>query len=385
MIFTNGRVVLPDGVREDLEVEVAGERIVALSRRGSARPGETIHDLAGDFLVPGFIDLHLHGGAGRDTMEAVPEAFRAICDFHAAGGTTSLLLTTASAPLPTIRQTVAAVRAARTALPQVAGVHLEGPFLSPRKPGAQRLDCFLEPTPALVEEILEDADLLRIVTLAPELPGALEAIREMTRRGVRVSGGHSDASASVVAQAWEAGLRQTTHTFNCMSTTHRRGIYREGGLLEFALGEPGLVCEVIADGHHVRPELLRVLYRAKGPDHICLITDATAGAGLAQGSAFSLAGRDCVVDDGVCKLADGSALAGSAARMIDCVRTMKEATEAPLEEIVRMASTNPARVLGLEAEKGRIAVGLQADLVVLDPALEVKRTYLAGALLSTGR
>jgi N-acetylglucosamine-6-phosphate deacetylase len=172
-------------------------------------------------------------------------------------------------------------------------------------------------------------------------------------------------------------MRSLTHTFNCMSSSRRRGIYRVGGLLEFSLSEPQISCELIADGHHVSETLMKMLYRAKGPGGICLVTDATAGAGLPNGSQFLLFGRDCFVEGGVCLLSDRSALAGSASRMIDLVRTMVMKVNVRLHEAIAMATENPARAIGLE-RKGRLKVGADADLVVLSPELEVVRTFSGG-------
>jgi N-acetylglucosamine-6-phosphate deacetylase len=172
-------------------------------------------------------------------------------------------------------------------------------------------------------------------------------------------------------------MRSVTHTFNCMSSARRRGVYRLGGLLEFALSEPQISCELIADGHHVSPTLMKMLYRAKGPGGICLVTDATAGAGLPDGSQFSLFGNSCIVERGVCLLSDRSALAGSAARMIDLVRTMVKNVSVPLHEALAMATKNPARAVGLET-KGHMVVGADADFVVLSPELEVVGTFAGG-------
>jgi N-acetylglucosamine-6-phosphate deacetylase len=177
-------------------------------------------------------------------------------------------------------------------------------------------------------------------------------------------------------------MRSVTHIFNCMSSARRRGIYRVGGLLEFALSEPQISCELIADGHHVSATLMKMLYRAKGPGGICLVTDATAGAGLPDGSRFSLFGKDCIVERGVCFLADRSALAGSAARMIDLIRTLVR-VEIPLHQAVTMATENPARAVGLET-KGRLVAGTDADLVVLSPDLQVLRTFAGGEEIWSG-
>ena len=363
MIFRNGRLIFPDGIRDGLELVARDGRISDL-RKAGRDDGEEVIDLGGNFLAPGFIDLHLHGAVGRDTMEASADAFRAICDYHASGGTTSLLLTTVSAPIVEIVRVLEAVERLRESLPQVIGVHVEGPFISKTKCGAQRKEFIAEPNAESTSELLRFADVIKIVTLAPEIPGALDLIDRLREKNIRISGGHSDANDDEARAAFQHGMRQATHTFNCMSSAHREGIYRVAGLLEFAMSEPEILCELIADGHHVLPTLMKMLYRAKGADGICLVTDATAGAGLPNESHFSLGGRDCVVRDGVCLLADGSALAGSASRMIDLVRTMVEQVEVPLHQAVQMATQNPARALGIDKTKGSLAIGADADLVV---------------------
>jgi N-acetylglucosamine-6-phosphate deacetylase len=382
MIFTNARLIFPDGIRDGLEVVVEEGKIAAISERSSAHRKHEIVDLHGNYLAPGFIDLHVHGALGRDTMEASAEAFRSICDFHASGGTTSLLLTTATAPLNEILKVLQAVRDFRSAITPIVGVHVEGPFISKAKAGAQRAEFIQDPSPAAVRQLLEYADVLKRVTIAPELPGALEAIEVFHAHGISVSGGHSDVWDEDARAAFDRGMRSVTHTFNCMSSARRRGVYRVAGLLEFALSEPDISCELIADGHHVSPTLMKMLYRAKGPQGICLVTDATAGAGLPNGSRFALFGKDCIVENGVCLLADHSALAGSAARMIDLVRMMVREVNVPLNEAIAMATENPARAIGLET-KGRLIVGADADLVVLSPQLDVVRTFRCGEIVSS--
>ena len=384
MIFTNTRLIFPDGIRDGLEVVVEEGRIAAIQpptpklRRTGERVCENeIVDLDGNYLAPGFIDLHVHGALGRDTMEASAEAFCSICDFHASGGTTSLLLTTATAPLNEIVKVLQAVRDFQPAIRPIAGVHVEGPFISKAKSGAQRAEFIQDPSPAAVRQLLEHADALKRVTIAPELSGALEAIEFFQAHGISVSGGHSDAWDEDARAAFNRGMRSVTHTFNCMSSARRRGVYRVAGLLEFALSEPDISCELIADGHHVSLTLMKMLYRAKGAKGICLVTDATAGAGLPEGSQCTLFGKDCIVENGVSLLADRSALAGSAARMIDLVRMMVREVNIPLNEAIAMATENPARAIGLET-KGRFFVGADADFVVLSPQLDVVRTYRCG-------
>jgi N-acetylglucosamine-6-phosphate deacetylase len=376
MIFRNGRLIFPDRIRDGLELVVHRGKIADIRPQTTKRQRGVV-DLAGDYLAPGFIDLHVHGGKGRDTMEASGDAFRAICDFHASGGTTSLLLTTASAPVDAIYNVLNAVRDSRTSLSQIAGVHVEGPFISKSKRGAQRAKFIQDPSPATVEELLEHVDVIKRVTLAPELPGALDAIEKFAARGISVSGGHSDAWEEDARAAFARGMRSTTHTFNCMSSARKRGPYRVAGLLEYAMSQPRIICELIADGRHVSTTLMKLLYRAKRRRGICLVTDATAGAGLAEGSKFSLYGHACVVSGGVALLSDQSALAGSVSRMIDLVRTMARAVEVPLHEAVGMATQTPARAIRLE-HKGRLALRLDADLVVLSPQLEVRKTFCRG-------
>jgi N-acetylglucosamine-6-phosphate deacetylase len=380
MIFTNARLIFSEGIRDGLDVVVEHGKIAAISERSLAHRKHEVIDLNGNYLAPGFIDVHVHGALDRDTMEASAEAFRAVCDFHASGGTTSLLLTTATAPVDAIIKVLEAVRDCRPAISAVAGVHVEGPFISKAKAGAQCTEFIQDPSPAAVRQLLEHADVLKRVTIAPELPEALEAIEAFRARGISVSGGHSDAWDEDARAAFDRGMRSVTHTFNCMSTAQRRGIYRVAGLLEFALSESDISCELIADGHHVSPTLMKMLYRAKGPRGICLVTDATAGAGLPETSQFALFGKNCIVENGVCILADRSALAGSAARMIDLIRMMVGEVNVPLNEAIAMATENPARAIGLET-KGRLTVGADADLVVLSPRLDVVQTFGGGELV----
>lgn len=373
MIIANARLILADRIADDLEVVIADGIIADIRKRSAC---EAI-DLKGNYLAPGFIDLHVHGAVSRDSMEASGEAFQAICDYHASGGTTSLLLTTVTAPIPKIVDVLRTVRECQETIPQIAGVHIEGPFISRKRRGAQSEQFIRDPDAKSVSALLEHAEVIKRFTLAPELPGACDLMDRLNEKGIAISGGHSDANDEEARKGFEHGMRHVTHTFNAMSSAHRRGPYREAGLLEFALSEPQIMCELIADQRHVSTTLMKMLYRTKGPGGICLVTDAIAGAGLPEGARFSFLGLDCTVHDGVCLLTDKSALAGSASRMIDLVRVMVNAVNVPLHEAIAMATSNPASALASQT-KGKLYQGADADLVVLSPELEVLETFVAG-------
>lgn len=381
MILANARLVFSDGLRRG-NVRLGKGRITDISENPLVvLKDEKVLDLAGEFLAPGFIDLHIHGALRRDSMEASAEAFAEICRFHARGGTTALALTTVTATDVAIRRTLAAVQRFREKAPvgaRVLGVHLEGPYFSREKPGAHVPGLIREPRRAEWERWLEEPGLVTQMTVAPELPGALELIEALAARGIIASGGHTDAWDEEAAAGFAHGMRQATHTFNCMSSTRHRGPFRAAGMLEFALGEPEMLCELIADGRHVSPTLMRMLYHAKGPDGIVLVTDAAGGAGLPEGEHFFVGDIEGVVRDEVALTADGRTLCSSTAPMIRLVRNMVQLVEVPLVEAVRMATRNPARALRLEARKGLLAVGADADLVSFTDDFAVTRTFVGG-------
>lgn len=381
MLFRNARLILSDRILPPCSLRVSEGKIAAFGDTLAPQAGEAAMDLGGRFLSPGFVDLHIHGAQRRDAMEATPEAFASICQFHATGGTTSLALTTVTAPAGAISAVLEAagrIDPNATGGARLLGIHIEGPYFSLEKPGAHAPELIRNPLPEEYGPWLKYRDRITQMTLAPELPGALSLIEALVGAGIRASGGHSDAWDEEAAAGFAHGMRQVTHTYNCMSSARRRGAFRVAGLLEFALGEPEILCELIADGYHVSPTLMKALYRAKGPGGIALVTDAGGGAGLANGEAFALGEIQGVVDGGVALTADRKALCSSTSRMNQLVRNMVELVDVPLFEAVRMATLNPARALGLEEEIGVLQPGARADLVVLDDGLEVVMTFVDG-------
>jgi len=384
MILAHATLVAPQGLIPGGWIGFSSEGLITSLGVGTPPLDPVTIDLRGAFLSPGFVDLHIHGALQRDTMEASEEAFSIIANYHATGGTTSLLLTTISAPMKDIHRVLETARHFPNthAGARVLGIHVEGPYFSPDKPGAHELELIHPPTdPDEVAGLLAYADVIRQLTIAPELDGALSLIERARERGILVSGGHSNCWAGDAEAARAHGMTQVTHTYNCMSSARRLGVFREAGLLEYALSEPDLACELIADGRHVSPTLMRALYQAKGPDKIQLITDATGGAGLAAGMRYSLGKIHCIVSEGVGMLEDGSAIAGSTCRMIDGVRQLVEVVGIPLQEAVQMATYNPACALGLETEIGVLQTGARADFVIFNDRFEVAQTWVGGQIV----
>lgn len=381
-LLVNARLCLPDGRIERGAVRMGGGRISAAGPQVIVDPHDEIVDVNGAFVAPGFIDMHIHGALGRDAMEATPEAFETICRYHASGGTTALALTTVCASWLDIGRVLDCARDWRGTSgvtgARLLGVHVEGPYFSPEKRGAHRPEFLRVPEPNDIDHWIRYTDIITKITLAPELPGMERLIPELVAAGIAVSGGHSDAWDEDARRAFAAGMRQVTHTFNCMSSARRCGAHRVAGLLEAAFADSAVVCEVIADGHHVSPTLLRMLWNAKGADHVALVTDASAGAGMEAGAEFDLGEVHCRVGDGVAFTADGEAMAGSTCRMIDGVRTLVESGGVSLADAVKCATLTPARVLGIDDDCGALAAGMRADLVAFDGSFRVCGTWVGG-------
>ncbi len=380
MYTITGDIVTPDGVLEGgaLTVDDAGDIAEVGARRTTpARSGDI--DAHGLLVLPGFVDMHVHGGGGADFMHGTPEAVRQVARTHARFGTTALLATTMTASRG---DTDAAIRAARAVMEagrgedeaRVLGIHLEGPYICAAKRGAQP-EAFVRPPDAgeLTHWIALSGQTVRQITLAPELPGAEAVIRLARSSGVIVSIGHTDATAADVGAAIAWGATRATHTFNAMRGLH----HREPGTVGAVLARPEVVCEIIADGVHLDPLIVRLIVAAKGAAGTALITDAIEGAAMPDGE-YALGGQAVIVRDGTAAFADGT-LAGSVLTMNRAFRNVIGWAGVSPPDAARLSSGNAARQLGLGDRFGEIVPGRAADLAILHPDTgEVAWTLVGG-------
>jgi N-acetylglucosamine-6-phosphate deacetylase len=359
-LLEGGRVVTPDGVLDPGWIRLAGPLIDAVGR-GDPHERQRAVDLHGQWVLPGFIDMHVHGGGGASFTEGTSDQARQAAAFHRGQGSTTVLASLVTAPLAEL-EARAGLLAGLADEGVIAGLHLEGPFLSPVRRGAQDPRHMIAPDVAVFERLHAAArGHLRVITLAPELPGALAVIRAATRAGVTVAIGHTDANAEVTLTAIDAGATHATHLFNGMRPPH----HREPGAVGALLDRDEVTCEVIADGVHLDDIAVRLTARAAGPGRLVLVSDAMAAAGMPDGS-YQLGSQRVTVAGGVARLLeDRAAIAGSTATLADVVRHAIAAA-LPVPDVAAAASTIPARVLGLADRTGALRPGLAADLVVCD-------------------
>jgi N-acetylglucosamine-6-phosphate deacetylase len=372
-------------------VGIDGDRIRSLGTE-RAPGGVDVIDLQGGYLAPGFIDLHVHGGDGSDFMDGTAEAFVAICRAHARHGTTSL------APTSTVARHDQQVRflelcrrfmSESTGAARVLGAHLYGPYFNREARGCHPGGQVRAPMPADYEEFLVFADAIRTATVAPELRGAEAFVRACRAKGIRCNAGHSYATFEEMESAVGWGVRHVDHLFCAMSDRARlrqsQTYPMRGGVLEATLFFDELTTEVIADGKHLNPELLRLAYKVKGPDRLALVTDANRALDMADGEYWfgpTDGGERIIRRDGVGLMPDGKALASGVVGLDHGIRTfLHSVPAASLVEVMRMVTVTPARILGLDGEIGSIAEGKRADVVVLDAGLNVQRIFVGGEMV----
>lgn len=377
-IIIKGQLVSPGCLIRTGWLELQGDVIRKVGFDHVLPPGAgQVFDFGESYVCPGFIDLHVHGGGGYDVMDGSREALEAVARFHARGGTTAFLGTTMSAAGPRLKKALVAAAEHRRRLNQAGatmlGIHMEGPYLNLVKKGAHAPEGLKLPDTGELEELLAGTgDVVKMVTLAPELPGSLDLIKFLTRRGVRTAVGHSVAGNDDLAAAAAAGLSHGTHMFNAMGGFHHRDPGTAGHLLLI----PGITVDVIADGVHVHPAAISMLVKLKGIDRVVLITDAIRAVGLPKGC-YELGGQEVFVQAGEARLA-GGALAGSTLTMNRAVGYMVRSVGLSIGQAVQMASLNPARVLGMDDRHGRLESGFTASVTVIDRDFNVAATFVEG-------
>jgi N-acetylglucosamine-6-phosphate deacetylase len=389
LLFANGNIVLPDRILAEGQVGVFGGRIDLLQEtRRAPSAGRTTVDLAGGYLTPGLIDVHVHGGAGHDFMDGTETAFRAICQAHARHGTTSLLPTTTVAShdqhlafLDTCRR----LKGQDTGGARILGAHFYGPYFAKEARGCHPGDTVRPPRADEYEQYLAHGCITR-ATVAPELPGAEAFVRACRARGIGCNAGHSYATFAQMEAARGWGVSHVDHLFCAMSDRARLRVEQtypmRGGVMEATLFFDDLTTEVIADGKHLQRELLLLAYKIKGPDRLALCTDCNRALDMPDGPYIfgpKDGGEPILRRDGVGIMPDGKSLASGVVGMIECVQTFHRLTGVPLVEVIRMASLTPARIAGVENDMGSIAVGKRADLLVLDRELNVRQVYVNGS------
>lgn len=384
-LIVNAQVITPTGVLDKGWIRVKDGIIAEL---GTSQEGtqpnplnlETI-DAEGMWVLPGFIDVHVHGGYGHDFMDSDEDGLNAITKFHASHGTTSILATTLTASREELTGVLERVsRYMSSAMPysQVIGVHFEGPFINEKWKGAQNPVFIVPPQVEWLEDWVKCyPGILKIQTLAPESEGALDYITRLVENGIVPSCGHTDATYEQIVAAADRGLRHAVHTFNAMSALH----HRAPGTVGAVLTDERIVAEVIADGHHVHPAGIKLITSAKGVSGVILITDAMAAAGMPDGD-YELGGLPVTMSCGVARLKDTNSLAGSTLTMIQAVRYLVNEVGVSLADASKMASTNPARQLGIDNVTGALEAGKAADFLLLNDSLELQQICIGGRIFN---
>ena len=380
----NGKIITPYKIIEGGTVLVTGNSITAVGAGNIEAEDAIAIDAKGKYISPGFIDIHVHGGGGHDFMDGNEVAFLKIAEAHVQYGTTAMLPTTLSSSKEELLQSLALYDKANQKNingAQFLGMHLEGPYFAMNQRGAQDPRYIRDPDPAEYGEILSASSSIRRWSAAPELKGAIEFGRYLKSKGILASIAHTDAIYEEVLEAFENGYTLATHLYSGMSGVTRRKAFRYAGVIESVFIIDEMDTEIIADGIHLPPPLLKLVYKIKGADKTALITDAMRAAGMPPGESVlgSLRnGLKVIVEDGVAKLPDRESFAGSVATADRLVRTMVFMADVSLIDAVKMITTTPARILGISEKKGALAVGKDADIVIFDNNINIEMTMVQG-------
>ena len=379
----NGKLITPYRIRKGATLLITGDKISAIEEGNPEVPGALVLDAGGCYVAPGFIDLHVHGGGDHDFMDGTETAFAAVSRLHARYGTTAMTPTTLSCSQAELSRVLDAYE--KTAFGSgFIGVHLEGPYLSMNQRGAQDPRYIRNPDPSAYRDILSRYPFIKRWSAAPELPGALDFADYLRSVGVLAALAHTDAVYEEVLAGFERGFTHATHLYSAMTGVTRRGIHRYAGVVECAWLIDEMTVEIIADGVHLPPPLLRLVYKIKGADKTALITDAMRGAGMPPGESVLGSRHDgllVIIEDGVAKLPDRSAFAGSVATADRLVRNMVQLADVPLCDAVRMMTSTPAEIMGIADRKGSLNPGKDADLVLFDEQINIQHTIRGGKII----
>ena len=391
LIITNGKLILPTGIEMGQTLICENGKIEQIIPNESYQPlvGDKVIDARQNYVSPGFIDMHIHGGGGHDFMDGTVEAFLGVAETHAKYGTTAMVPTTLTSTNEELMTTFTVYRKAKEMNingSQFIGLHLEGPYFSPKQCGAQDPNCLKKPQAEEYNAILEASkDIIRW-SVAPELEGALALGQTLQQHHILPSIAHTDAIYEEVEKAFTAGYTHVTHLYSAMSSVTRKNAFRYAGVVEAAYLIEDMTVEIIADGIHLPKPLLQFVYKFKGVDKTALCTDAMRGAGMPDGESIlgSLNnGQKVIIEDGVAKMPDRKAFAGSVATTDRLVRTMIYLAGVPLIDAVRMMSLTPARILHIDKEKGSLEIGKDADIVIFDNQININNTILKGHVIYT--
>ena len=379
----NGRILSGNTIMEEEALYFEKNKILAVT--SAPMPYDRVVDAQGQYVSPGFIDIHVHGGGGYDFMDGGTEAIVKAADFHLQYGTTSILPTSLASSYETLEgflKDLKKVMDTHESRSNILGAHLEGPYFSKNQSGAQNPEYIKSPTPKEYRKIIEEyGEVIQRWSFAPELKGSEEFCETLVKNQIIPSIGHSDGELSDVERVYDRGCRLVTHLYSSMSSITRHNGYRRLGVVEAAYLLDDMTAEIIADGRHLPGELLKLIVKCKCPEQICLVTDAMRGAGMKEGK--SLLGRKgeampSIIEDGVAKLPDRTSFAGSVATADRLIRTMIFEAGVSVEKAVSMMTAVPAGVLKLE-KKGRLREGYDADMVMFDEGIRVSKVIVGGS------